>query len=282
LWYRFADMRRALLSRTLVVLAGLSFISASRTPAQQTLSVDKFAKAIQKEMKQRKLRIVLLVDLANTEGLITERTHWVTAEISDSLAEHSGETKFLWASSKGGAGQGETSAEDPKGIQDVGVLCEQKKCDALLLGRVQDLPAGKSVTLKIVNPQTKGVLGELSALLPMSAGEPLSWTDPNVSDAPPYAKPGERGTSIPMCRHCPDPGHSTEARSLKLLGTVVLSVVISRKGVAEKIVVVKKAGHGLDWKAIEAVREWKFEPSRDRSGNPVPVEVPVVVTFRLF
>jgi len=39
-----------------------------------------------------------------------------------------------------------------------------------LLGRVQDLPAGKSVTLKIVNPQTKGVLGELSALLPMSAG----------------------------------------------------------------------------------------------------------------
>lgn len=279
-------MRRALFFRTLVVLAGLSVFSASRTAAQQTLSVEKFAKAIQKEMKHRKLRSVLVVDLANEEGRITEQTHGVTAEILDFLAVQSGNTKFLWARSNWFVGQGMLSAEDPKGAQEVDALCAERKCDALLLGRVQDGPVGKSVSLKIVNPHTKNALGELFALLPLSTGEPPSWTDPKLSDpaalhALYLAKSSKGGIVEPACLYCPDPEYSKEARSLRIQGSLVLQVVISREGVPEKIVVVKRLSYGLDRKAIEAVRQWKFKPARDRDGNPLPVIVPVEVTFRL-
>lgn len=164
-------------------------------------------------------------------------------------------------------------------------LCAQKKCDALLLGRVQDLPAGKSATLKIVNPQTKSVLGELSAFLPLGTGEPLSWTNPNLSaaplDAPAYARAGSDGIAMPKCRSCPDPKIPSEARFLKIEGTVVLSVLLSREGRPEKIVVLKRLGYGLDRIALETVRKWKFEPARGRDGSPVPVILPVEIAFRI-
>jgi TonB family protein len=38
---------------------------------------------------------------------------------------------------------------------------------------------------------------------------------------------------------------------------------------------------GLDEKAIEAVRLWRFEPGL-KDGKPVPVEVSIEVNFRLY
>jgi hypothetical protein len=43
----------------------------------------------------------------------------------------------------------------------------------------------------------------------------------------------------------------------------------------------KPLGGGLDEKAIETVKTWKFKPAT-REGVPVPVRVVVEVTFRLF
>ena len=40
-------------------------------------------------------------------------------------------------------------------------------------------------------------------------------------------------------------------------------------------------GLGLDEKAIEAVRLWKFEPAR-KNGQPVAVQINVEVDFRLY
>jgi hypothetical protein len=37
----------------------------------------------------------------------------------------------------------------------------------------------------------------------------------------------------------------------------------------------------LDPAAIGALKEWKYEPARDRRGHPVPVYFPVSVKFEL-
>ncbi|MGB6633169.1 MAG: energy transducer TonB, partial [Terriglobales bacterium] len=47
------------------------------------------------------------------------------------------------------------------------------------------------------------------------------------------------------------------------------------------IVVTKKLGMGLDEKAIEAVRKWKFEPAR-KYGRPVMMRLNLSLTFKLF
>jgi len=44
--------------------------------------------------------------------------------------------------------------------------------------------------------------------------------------------------------------------------------------------VVRSLGLGLDEKALEAVRQWKFKPGM-KDGKAVPVAASIEVTFRL-
>ncbi len=95
------------------------------------------------------------------------------------------------------------------------------------------------------------------------------------------ARPGEGGVSFPACIRCPFPEYSSQARNQKYQGTVVLQTIVSSEGRATNIAVVKSAGHGLDEKAIEAVRNWEFKPARGHDGVPVPVQILIEVKFRL-
>jgi TonB family protein len=74
------------------------------------------------------------------------------------------------------------------------------------------------------------------------------------------------------------PQYSEEARQANLQGTVVLWVMISPEGTVSDIRVQRSLGLGLDEKALEAVRTWKFEPAK-KDGKPVPVQVNIEVTF---
>jgi TonB family protein len=45
--------------------------------------------------------------------------------------------------------------------------------------------------------------------------------------------------------------------------------------------VLSSLGKGLDEKAIEAVRTWKFEPAM-KDGKPVAAEIAIEVAFHLY
>ncbi len=89
------------------------------------------------------------------------------------------------------------------------------------------------------------------------------------------------GVSAPRVLYDPDPEYSEEARKAKHQGTVVLWIVVRPDGRAHEIRVSRALGMGLDEKAVEAVRKWRFEPAL-KDGQPVPVQVNVEVNFRLY
>lgn len=89
------------------------------------------------------------------------------------------------------------------------------------------------------------------------------------------------GVSAPKILFQPDPEYSEEARKAKYQGTVVLWVVVGPDGRVHDIKVSRGLGMGLDEKAIEAVRQWKFEPAR-KDNQAVPVQVSIEVSFRLY
>ena len=93
--------------------------------------------------------------------------------------------------------------------------------------------------------------------------------------------PGTGGVGFPTCAYCPQPKYSEEARKAKYQGTVVLQAVITPDGRATEIQVVKGPGLGLEEKAVEAVKEWRFKPAMGPGGKPVAVVVPIEVNFRL-
>ncbi len=89
------------------------------------------------------------------------------------------------------------------------------------------------------------------------------------------------GVSAPRALDTPDPEYSEEARKAKYQGTVVLWLVVDQNGRPRDIKVARALGMGLDQKAIEAVRNWKFEPAM-KDGRPVAVQINVEVNFRLY
>lgn len=62
---------------------------------------------------------------------------------------------------------------------------------------------------------------------------------------------------------------------------MVLRVIVGSDGKTHEVAVLHSLGMGLDEKAVEAVRTWRFEPGM-KDGSPVPVEINVEVNFHLY
>ncbi|MDZ7638925.1 MAG: energy transducer TonB [Bryobacterales bacterium] len=88
------------------------------------------------------------------------------------------------------------------------------------------------------------------------------------------------GVTSPVPVYKIEPEYSEEARKAKYQGTVVLSVIIDATGKPTSLKVVRPLGLGLDEKAIEAVRKWRFRPGT-KEGKPVAVYATIEVNFRL-
>jgi protein TonB len=88
------------------------------------------------------------------------------------------------------------------------------------------------------------------------------------------------GVSAPQLIFRVEPEYSEEARKAKHQGTVELYIEVEPDGKAHRIQVRRSLGLGLDEKAIDAVRQWKFKPAL-KNGQAVTVGALVTVHFRL-
>jgi len=65
-------------------------------------------------------------------------------------------------------------------------------------------------------------------------------------------------------------------------GTVTLRVLVGSDGKASEIRVVRGVGFGLDERAVQTVRGWKFNPARDANQHAIAAWVTIEAVFRLF
>jgi TonB family protein len=104
---------------------------------------------------------------------------------------------------------------------------------------------------------------------------PASGMDDGVS------RPGAGGIGYPSCDDCPQPAYTKLARAKRLEGTVVFQVIIQADGDVTDIKVLKSPDAELTQMAIDGVSRWHMNPARRADCEPVPVRVPIEVTFRL-
>jgi TonB family protein len=74
--------------------------------------------------------------------------------------------------------------------------------------------------------------------------------------------------------------YTEEARRRGLSGEVVLEIVVRTDGSVGDVKLLHGLGSGLDERAIQAVRQWRWVPSQ-KQGTPVDVLVEVAVEFKL-
>jgi TonB family protein len=94
----------------------------------------------------------------------------------------------------------------------------------------------------------------------------------------PY-RPGS-GITAPQVLREVKPDYTDDARRRGIEGDVVLEIVVRRDGSVGEVKVLQGLGGGLDRRAIDAVRQWRFSPAK-RFGQPVDVLVEVAVEFKL-
>jgi protein TonB len=89
------------------------------------------------------------------------------------------------------------------------------------------------------------------------------------------------GVSAPVVLFAPEPEFSEEARKAKVAGNVLVYLQVDAQGRPQHVRVLRGIGLGLDEKAMEAVRQYKFKPAME-NGHAVAVEMNVEVNFQIF
>src|SRR5690606_667498 len=101
----------------------------------------------------------------------------------------------------------------------------------------------------------------------------------------PPRPPAAPTTTIPDREAAPltrvEPEYPVAAYRRREEGTVLVAVLVSARGQPSELRVARRSGsRELDQAALEAVRQWTFEPAV-RDGKPVESEVQVPVGFRI-
>jgi protein TonB len=90
------------------------------------------------------------------------------------------------------------------------------------------------------------------------------------------------GVSAPVPIVSPEAEFSDEARRAKYQGVCLVSLIVDAQGNPQNPRVIRALGMGLDEKALEAVRKYKFKPALKDGKTPVPVMITIEVNFRLY
>jgi TonB family protein len=93
--------------------------------------------------------------------------------------------------------------------------------------------------------------------------------------------PGVGGVTQPVPIVFPEAEFSDEARRSKYQGICMIAVIVDAHGYPQNPRVIQRLGMGLDEKAMEAVKKYRFKPAL-KDGKAVPVMITVAVNFRLY
>jgi periplasmic protein TonB len=90
------------------------------------------------------------------------------------------------------------------------------------------------------------------------------------------------GTVKPRLKHEVKAEYTQEAKDAGIQGTVVLDTEVLADGTVGDVMIKQSLDtkYGLDQQALNAVKQWTFEPGT-KDGKPVPVRVDIEMTFTL-
>ncbi len=98
-------------------------------------------------------------------------------------------------------------------------------------------------------------------------------------EADPVYDPGGDVTR-PKLVHSVEPAFSTKSNEAFVEGTVTVSAVVNTHGTLTELEVLKGLSAAQDRSALDALKEWRFEPG-SKGGKPVNVRVKIQVDFHL-
>ena len=239
--------------------------------------VDSLVRKLAKTLSKAKIKTVVITDFADSDGMISPIGKFLADRVSEALAEEDKKRfsvlgRDLLPKMFPERKLTREVFQDKEILRSVG-----NEVRAVITGEIEGDSQTVTLRINVLDTAIGKELGQTAVKIPRSM---LPDDLPTDGNAPPVYVVGKDNVSYPQCIYCPVPSYSDAARSAKFQGRVVLQAVITPEGRASQIIVIKMAGHGLDERAIEEVRTWKFKPAT-KDGEPVATRTPIEISFRL-
>jgi TonB family protein len=274
------------LSLFAALLAWGTHAHAQATPPPFDVAVSSLAARIAQPLEKAGAKKVVVAELQGPDGQVHPVGKYLADRLSDALQKGfplleviSGSPQQPTTSNPNSNGNSGNTAEALGKMND---WARGLGANFVIFGSFAKAPQGIGVSLSATRAKGSWLpLGYANALIPVTEAIIALSPDPIPSPKNGIFKAGTGGTTVPSCIHCPPPDYTDKARAAKYQGTVVLELVVNADGRAEHIEVVQGPGLGLDAKAIDAVKKWKFNPALGPDAKPVIVKLQIEIAFRL-
>ncbi len=133
------------------------------------------------------------------------------------------------------------------------------------------------------NPMLREANSDVELESPLQEPPPISsLAKPERPDLrPEIHHMSEPGLVAPKQLYSPEPEFSAKASLERQQGNVDVDLVVGTDGLPRNLQIACSSAPDLNDNAIAAVKQWKFAPAT-KDGKPVPVEIVVEVSFRLY
>ncbi|MFC4194899.1 energy transducer TonB [Novosphingobium pentaromativorans] len=223
-------------------------------PSHSTDSSTPPSRYAPRRFEPRALLMVILMQGALLAGLTTYRFPMAPPKVQSTLTVHMFEL--------------ETPPAEPK-VERLPKLEQQRSSAKIHTPRpVLELPEPVEVAV-----------GATYEPVPVTVTVPVTAPSPAPFAAPP--RPTVVGDLSASMIHAPPPRYPRESRRQREEGAVLLELLLATDGTVQDIRVLRSSGYSrLDSTAIDAVRRWRWSPTR-RDGKAMQVRGTVEIPFVL-
>jgi len=260
----------------LLVAAFVASMVSRSNAAAAVVDLDDLAARISSEISSAGVKSVAVADFVGTDGKSLELGWYLADKLSDGLIIKS---PGLDVKDRSKIQHPEVPLAPSISPDTLKQIVATSGAEALIVGTIAISNDKYSIVVTVLRVSDGSTVATASQSLPHSRVLDLltpAGANPAAINA---VRAGVSGVGVPACAYCPAPAYLGASR-LTQPATVELMVTISVAGTAEKISVIKSPGYTLTERAVETVSEWKFRPAPGKDGTPVPVAVPIDVTFK--
>jgi TonB family protein len=268
----------------LLLLTLLTLIVIPIARAQSSESQAGLAAGMSNALTRAKVRTVVVFDFMGSDGKLTQLGQDLADAFGRTLARSGGEFAVIDRTLVRALIEKNHVAPDVIRDPEIALwLANQLNADALIVGVLTPLIGG-TLQIEVKSAKTKDArgIGSMSIKFPLTDEMRIALSNSlSVDHMQDRLDPKSPKELLPKCIYCPRPEYSSAAVTQRAEGKVTLIVQITDNGTVRDIEFVKGLQYGLTQRAIEAVQNWKFEPSHDLDGKPKAVWQVIEVSFHL-
>jgi TonB family protein len=273
----FASFRSSVRILSLVFLATFVFNGSTQAVTAPPVDLDSLAEKLAPVIDKAGVKSIAVVDFVVADDRPSELGWYLADKLCDSIVLKSPATLVVDRAKLQQIGI-VSSPVAPTDTDALKRIASSVAADTVAAGKIEITANEYVMTISLVKVSDGSTIASVTHHLPHSRMlDLLSPSGDHASTKP--ARAGVMGVGVPVCLYCPIPA-DTRKWTGNQPENVILNVIVSAAGTAEKITVVRSPGYFLSEQAVEAVSGWKLRPAPGDDGKPTPVIVPIEVTFK--